>query len=128
MNDYSVIIRQTVEYFDDLPYQINVLIVKDTLNKFIFNSHSKVIRVFDSNFLIESFMTIISSNQKEMLGFFTSDAFNIFSGNVNIEFSHRGGVQVIEDVDVSIIQPLDPLLASIDAPMGDNDWLNSLNI
>lgn len=128
MSDFSVIVRQTIEYFDDLPYQINVLVVKDTFNKFIFNSHSNVIRVFDSNFLIESFITTISSNQKEILGFFTSDAFNIFSGNVDIEFSQDGEVQMIEDVDITIIQPLDPLLASLNAPMGDNDWLNSLNL
>lgn len=127
---YSFEIKEFVEDFNSSPYQINIITISNLDSKFQYTSQNPFVTVFDANISVTSFLTRISGNKKDLLGYFTSDAFDIFTGNVSISFGDgESPIDVFENIDIhSVIIPLDPLLASLDAPMGDNDWLNSLNL
>lgn len=127
---YSFEIKEFVEDFNSSPYQINIIIISNLDSKFQYTSQNPFVTVFDVNESVTSFLTRISGNKKELIGFFTTDAFDIFLGNVNISFGYgESPIDIFENINIhSVIIPLDSLLASLNAPMGDNDWLNSLNI
>jgi|WetSurMetagenome_2_1015567.scaffolds.fasta_scaffold975818_2 hypothetical protein len=129
MSNFSFIISQTVEDFFGGTYQVNRISIRIIGEKFFIPSRIPFVSVFDNNNTVVSFVTQFSPNQIDMLGYFTSDAFNNFLGNVTITFGF-GYVPLgkFENVDINnVIQPLDPLLASLNAPFGDNAWLNSLS-
>jgi hypothetical protein len=67
MNNFTHVIRETVEYFDDVPYQINVVIIKINSGKFIIEEIMQEVIIFDDNTSVKSFNTRISPNQKELI-------------------------------------------------------------
>ena len=77
---------------------------------------------------VRSFRTSHSLNEKIALGNFTTDAFTIFTGNVDIHFGPLGrGVASFTNINLAtLIQPLPPYLAALNAPDADNAWLANL--
>ncbi|HZH86668.1 MAG TPA: hypothetical protein VFD77_05075 [Brumimicrobium sp.] len=130
MSDYSILIKETAADFNGGYYQVNSIIITNNINKFMISSRNPFVTVSDSNGFIDSFLVELSGNQKELIAFFTIDAFTIFTGNVSIVFGDgisSDGSFLNIDIN-SIIEPLDPLAASLNPLPGDNDWLNSLNL
>jgi hypothetical protein len=77
---------------------------------------------------VDSFITIISGNQKELIAYFTVDAFTNFSNNSKIEIVY-GGYDVtgaIENVNVHNVTALPAILATIPHEIADNEWLENL--
>ena len=99
-------------------------------SKFQYTSQNPFVTVFDANESVTSYLTRISGNKKDLLGYFTSDAFDIFPGNVPISFGDgESPIDIFENIDIhNVIQPLDPFYDNYNAPPVDNDWLNSLNV
>lgn len=127
---YSFNIKEFVEDFNSSPYQINIITIFDLDNKFDDTAQIPFVEVSDSSTSVKSFLIRISGNKKDLIGYFTSDAFDAFSGNVTISFGYGEiTIDMFENINISaIIIPLSPLLTSLNAPLGDNDWLNSLNL
>jgi hypothetical protein len=83
--------------------------------------------VSDNNNMVNSFITIISSNKKEIIAYFTVDAFEIFtSGNVNISFGAGSrDAFFINNIPLNI-EPLYSILEDIPHEIADNEWLENL--
>ena len=138
---YSLEIKEWIYDFDLSPYQINIIVITNLEGEFGVCSQIPGVVIFDSNFYVRSFLTEISGAieteskifNSAMIGYFTSDAFDVFSGNVTIGFGYYGSVDHVffmgefENINIhSIIIPLNSLLREVNAPMGDNAWLKTI--
>jgi hypothetical protein len=76
---------------------------------------------------VESFMAYITANGKELIAFFTTDAFSAFAGPFDIEFSYPGeSIHTVTGIDIAtMLSPLDPEINPADFPNADNAWLAS---
>jgi len=123
--DYQII-KTLKEYGDELYEMIELKIVFEG----VVMEHRALplgLRVTDGNYIVDAFIVNLSSNQKELLTYFTVDAFDIFSGNVNIQFGYLGEYSyTILDVDVLNIAPLSNFLSNIPHIIANNDWLQTI--
>lgn len=131
MSNFSYDIMQTIEFFNGSPVQINIIKII-AVNAFVFSEQSSIpfVKVIDNSSSIDSFSSRITGNKKEIHGFFTTDSFSIFSGNVSLEFGFSNLViDEFENIDINNgVSVLDPIYAGLSAPLGDNAWLASLNL
>jgi hypothetical protein len=127
MSTFSFTIGHKVQLIDENLFeviQINILMVT---GKFIISSRQPFVRVFDSSNKVTNFSIQISGNEKELIAYFTTDAFDFFTGDVTIEFGEGLLVtDTFENIDIiSVITPLSPADAALGAPQADNAWLAS---
>lgn len=86
MSNYSLSVKEMVNQFSGVFYQVIEINIKNIDGKFLHSSRNLFVRVSDSNASLDSFFVLLSGNQKELRGFFITDAFNIFTANVTISF------------------------------------------
>lgn len=129
MSDFNFLISQTINSFNqDYRRMISIRITKAT-GKFPIRSVPEFVRVRSGGNTVDAFMTGFSGDQKELTGFFTTDAFVGFPANADVEFGFGDKVMDrLENIDInaSIVQ-LPALLASVAAPDADNAWLQSIS-
>lgn len=120
-------IQQTLKEYDSILYlmiEIRTVLSEGMLEHRAFPIGLSVI---DDNHKVDSFISIISGNQKELLSYFTVDAFADFSNNSEIRFGYSTELlNIIENVNVHDVTPLPDILEDIPHEIADNDWLNSL--
>lgn len=108
-------------------YRMIGIKVTITDGKFPVRAPVESMRVTDGAQVVSAFLVSLSGNQKEMNGSFATDAFNIFSGEVSIQFGYGGEIYgVIEHVDPANISPFGTGLAGIIFPDADNNLIQSL--
>ena len=128
MNNYTIIIAHVINTFnDELLRMINVKVTIDK-GKFPLRALPEYVSVSDESNRVSCFKACISGNQKEINASFTTDAFAIFPGNVNIEFGYGGEILGgFENFDIhNNILPLNPIFADVNAPDADNAWLQNI--
>jgi hypothetical protein len=124
---YTYQIVETLRDYDDILYKMNE--IRITLSDGKFEHKALPISVIVTNEIntVQSFICIISGNQKELLSYFTTDAFTIFSGLVKIKFGYGGiFIDVIENVNIQNIIPLPSILNGIPHQIADNAWLQTI--
>jgi len=128
MADFSLTIKEFVEDFNLDSRQIIIVSIINNTSKFEHYSEPPFVTISDGNTSVDSFLAPISDNKQEFLGFFTSDALMGLSGNVTVSFGYGfDPVHEFPDINLSTtIQPLDPLLALLGAPLGDSVWLTTI--
>lgn len=127
MSTYSFQASHVINTFNgNLYHMINVRITIDQ-GKFPLLSLQVFVRVTQGTNTVYSWLTRVSGNQKELNASFTTDAFDAFTGNVDVEFGYGSEIMgVIEDVDINnVIISLDPLFSGTPAAMADNTWLQN---
>jgi hypothetical protein len=147
MSTYSLRAAEVIAEYDDTSYKmIDVTITADdgkfmtgalpyhvtARNASIITASDGItasdrITASDDPSTVESFMTYLSQNGKEIHAFFTTDAFAEMSGRVNFEFSYGVPIGTINNVDIhTILTPLPPFLADLGYPDADNDLLDTI--
>jgi len=124
---YSLSISDRLRAFEGVTYQIIVIKIKKKGGKFSQFSLEPFVSVINGTTTVKSFLTGLSGDEKEIVGCFTSDAFVSFSGLSQVIFGYgRAPMDSFDNVDIVAVKvPLDPMLASLNAPLGDTTWLNS---
>jgi len=108
-------------------YKVIEIVVINNSGKFPQRALEEGLRVTDGINSVDSFRCVISGNQKELIAFFTVDAFTNFATNSKIEIIY-GRYDVtgsIENVNVhKVILP--DYLEDISHEIADNAWLASV--
>lgn len=124
---YTYQTTETLKDYAGILYKMNEIRITSLDGQF--EHRALPIRVIVTNDIstVESFICIISGNQKELLAYFTTDAFSIFSGIVKIKFGYGGEfINVIDNVNIQNIISLPSLLAGIPHQIADNAWLQTI--
>jgi hypothetical protein len=128
MNNFSLNVALVIDTFnDELRKMINAKITRlDGL--LAHRAPQEHVLATNGTITVPAFYAVVSQNQREINAFFTTDAFTVFSGPVNIEFGYGGEVLgVFENFDpTGDIDPLAPVFDGITAPDADNDWLEQI--
>lgn len=120
-------IQQTLKEYDNILYLMIEIRVVLSEGKLEHRAIPIGLSVTDNNNSVDSFISIISGNQKELLTYFTVDVFTNFSNNSEIKFGYGAElINVIENVNVHAVAQLPDLLENIPHEIADNNWLNSL--
>ncbi|MBK7129059.1 MAG: hypothetical protein IPM74_03640 [Crocinitomicaceae bacterium] len=129
MSGFIFTAARKVQLIDDTMYEVVQVNVKKVNGKFLLTSKDLFVRVFNINNNVTGFINQFSGNHKEIVAYFTTDAFDTINSNVTIEFGlHPLTIDKFENIDInSVITPLSPADASLGAPQADNAWLNSLS-
>jgi hypothetical protein len=128
MSNYSFTIKEGLEEFQATVYQINFIIITNIDNTFDYYSEHPFVSVFDGATYVNSFLTRVSRDKKQLVGVFTSDAFSGLSTPVTISFGYAVEISSFSSVDINAtIQGLSPFSASLGAPLGDAAWLASIS-
>lgn len=76
---------------------------------------------------VKSFTTLLSGNKKEIIGYFTIDAFNVLPQNVTALFDDGSGSSYfIHKVDLNTKEPLYTIFNGIPHNNADSNWLSTL--
>ncbi|MEJ7645305.1 MAG: hypothetical protein WKF87_11975 [Chryseolinea sp.] len=128
MDNFTVEISITAAPFNE---EIRIMIrIKVTmiLGKFARRAYQQFVKVKDTTQSVTSFMCNMSPNQKELNGYFATDALASFTGAADVEFGF--GPEVTGYVPVPSIQasikPLPPILSGTSLPEANNAWLQSI--
>lgn len=131
MENFEILIERVINTFDGEYFHMVNIKVTIIHGKFPIRSAKLYVRVIDQTNTVSCFMSDISGNRKQINASFTTDAFEVFPGNVSIEFGYDDKpMGVFENFDINNnILPLDPIVAGIIVPDADNAWLqNHINI
>lgn len=128
MENFTIGIVQVINTFNNELFKMININVRIINGKFPIRALEEYVSVTDGNTRVSCFMANISGNQKEINASFTTNAFTIFSGNVNIEFGYGNEIMgVFENFDIhNNILPLNPIFADVNAPNADNAWLQNI--
>ncbi len=120
-------IRETFYKHDGNQYKAIQLKVVRSEGKFRYRAAPLVFEVSDGQNTVKSFVTIISINQKELISYFTVDAFTGFAGLAGVQFGTESETEIlISDLDTQSIDQLPALFASLPHLIADNAWLATL--
>ena len=125
---YSFTIAEVVRPINETLYEVNRITITNDNAKFEVVSSNPFVAVSDSGNRVSAFLTELSVNQKELSGYFTTDAFDIFPADVTIEFgfSDQEPLGAFENVDIPVVKiPLSPSHVAAGAPPADNAWLDA---
>lgn len=78
---------------------------------------------------VKSFSALMAGGEKEIIAFFTTDAFGSLSGTVNITVQHVDGTSIKKFSSVNIstfVGTLDPVYTGLPSSLGTNLWFTSL--
>jgi hypothetical protein len=126
--NYTYYITETLKEFQGTLYKMIEIRVTTNSSKFPRRALPEGLRVSDNTNSVNSFITKISGNQKELISFFTVDAFTNFTDNSKIEIVY-GGYDVmgtIENVNVHNVTALPAILETIPHEIADNNWLANI--
>lgn len=128
MSTYIVTFTETVRLIQGGHFRMIAMTILSNTGKIPIRSGIEYVNISNGVIVVNPFHRIISPNQKGLIAYFTTDAFTIFTGNVDISFGF--GDEVIDTISNiainSIIEPLPPLLSSIIYQDADNQWLANL--
>lgn len=120
---YTCQIREALKDYDDATFKMIEIRIINTDGKFQHRAFPISINVGS----VKSFITLISGNQKELIGYFTVDAFTGFSNNEIVIFGYVSEpIGSILGVNVLNPTPLPPLFSGIPYQTATNAWLQSL--
>lgn len=128
MSTFSLDAAEVLQVFRGTEYRMIDLRITFVDGKFEHRAMPFTVAVSGGNERVESFFTLLSPDGKVMHGYFTTDAFTVFTGNVDVSFGYLGQpIGGIANVSISaILVPLPSFLAAIGAPDADNAWLATL--
>jgi hypothetical protein len=123
MSTFRLDAAEVLQVFRGTEYRMIDLRITFEDGKFEHRAMPFKVAVRDESARVESFFALLSPDRKALHGYFTTDAFTIFTGNVDVPFGYLGQpVGVIANVSISPAA-LPPYLAAVGAPDADNDWL-----
>lgn len=116
-----------MEHEDQLYRNTEIQIEVDA-GTFPFKAMPLMMTVTNGSTTIESFWVDMTGNQRGIIGFFTEDAFDSFTGLSEISFGYAGDVpEVIPNVDIAgEAMPRTPQEDAMTTLEADNAWLASL--
>lgn len=128
MDNFNLFIIQTVGSYEESYFNMACIKIVIIQGKFPIRSMPEFVRVNTGSSTIEAFQVNVSGNQKEMTGYFTTDAFSTITGNSNIEFGYGEDIiGIFSDVDINAtILPLNATTSSAAFPDADNAWLETI--
>jgi len=129
MENFNILISKVIGTYDEEYFHmihIRVTIINGT---FPIRTAKEYVRVTDGVTTVPGFSANISGDQKHIIASFTTNAFEVFPGTVNIEFGYGGETMgVFENFNIHLnIQSLDPIMAGIIVLKADNDWLQTIS-
>lgn len=128
MSTFQIQGSEEVRDYGNSAYRMNEIRISTPDGRIGQTGIAAYILVTDGTNEVKSFRLYHSLNEKVACGNFTTDAFTIFTGNVDIHFGPLGrGVASFTNINLAtLIQPLPPYLAALNAPDADNAWLANL--
>lgn len=128
MSNFNLDATEVLQVFRGTEYRMIDLQITFVDGKFEHRAMPFMVAVSVDSQRVESFFTLVSPNGKVMHGYFTTDAFTVFTGNVDVSFGYLGQpIDGIANVSISaILVPLPTFLAAIGAPDADNAWLATI--
>jgi hypothetical protein len=120
---YTYQIREALRDYNGTTFKMIEIRIVNSDGKFEHRAYPISINVGS----VKSFITLISGNQKELIGYFTVDAFTGLSTSETLGFGYGfESIASIINVNVSNPIPLPPLFSSIPYQIATNAWLQSL--
>lgn len=113
------------DYSNELYKMIEIRIILPN-SKFEHRAVPLQLTVVDGFNKVRAFINQLSGNQKELMAYFTVDAFTGFAGNATIEFGYDSLLDSIDNVDIQNITPLPAFLVDVPHQIADNAWLATL--
>lgn len=113
------------QYEDDMYLTLELRIfITSSVGTFDIRSTPLKSWITDGTHTVEAFANILSGNQRELISYYTVDAFSLFSFPATIHFGYGDTDSIIENVNVSQVDALPPLY---DTPyiIANNAWLTS---
>lgn len=127
MSNFTLRLAKVVGIHDETPMVMIDAAITHELGRFHESSLPFEAVARDGSHTVPSFRAFLSPNGKALHAYFTTDAFDVFSGSFNLDFGKIGRpIGTIPNVDVSTLIPLAPKYAALDLPHADNAWLASL--
>jgi len=128
MSILTIAARRSIRYFRSNNYNMVKVTVTNENGKFRERSLPFQVTVSDGSTEVNCFIANLSQNRKVLEAFFTTDAFNVFSGLVDVSIVHGTNVpETITGVDINaILAPMPANFAALGLPDADNAWLATL--
>lgn len=120
---YTCQVAETLKDYNQSTFKMIVVKIIISEGKFEYTAIPIIVMVEN----IRSFLTVISGNQKELMGYFTVDAFTELSNSETVTFGY--GTEIIGSIpNVNVLNPtpLPPLFSGIPYQTATNAWLQSL--
>jgi hypothetical protein len=128
MSTYQIEGSEEVRNHNELIFRMNEIRIITPDGKIPLGKDYCEVLVTDGTNEVRSFRTIHTLNEKVVMGNFTTDAFTAFTGNVDVHLDISGLIVAsFENINLAtLIQPLPPYLAALNAPDADNAWLATI--
>ena len=128
MDTFILDVAEVLQTFRSTEYRMIDLRITFTNGKFEHRAMRFTVVASDETHRVEAFFVLLSPDQKAMHGYFTTDAFTVFTGNVDVSFGYLGQpVGGIANVSISaVLVPLPSYLADLALPNANNAWLATL--
>lgn len=127
---YSYTIKNTLGNFNDQLIKIISIVIKNDSDLFVERSIREYVTVSDGTNSVSAFFTDLTPNLKYLRASFTTDAFAIFTGNVEIKFGYGDdvlGTFSAIDINAAVLAAIPPqLVANGTFTIANNAWLASL--
>lgn len=125
---YTHEIKLTLNDYQGVIYKMIQLKIISSNGLFVNGALPYVLRVDDGINQASGFYFQISGNRKELIYYFTTDAFSGFSSSSEIVFGYaiNSEENIINGVDVTSIDPLPIELSIIPHVDANNAWLSGL--
>lgn len=125
MTDLNLQIARTIGTYDETTLIMNEAVIINNDALFPERAAPYTVVARDDTNEVHAFMAFVAPNGRQMLAYFTTDAFDVFSGEFVLEVSVLGFVEALTmGIRATDIAPLPPDLASLGLPVADNAWLS----
>jgi hypothetical protein len=126
MDTFILDAAEVLQTFRGTEYRMIDLRITCVNGRFEHRSLPFKVAVSNESQRVEAFFVLLSPDGKAMHGYFTTDAFTVFTGSVDVSFGYLGQpIGNITDISISAA-PLPSYLAAIGAPNANNTWLADL--
>jgi len=126
---YSITVLEDITTIDGDLVKLNTLVIRNDNKRIPVNSGIEFIVVTDGVTEVKSFKVRMSPDEKEFIGYFTTDGFSVFAGTVDVSFGFNDeAIGTINSVAInSIIEAIPAtVLSSLTYQDADNSWLSNL--
>jgi hypothetical protein len=123
MSNFLLDAAEVLQVFRGTEYRMIDLRITFDDGKFEHRATQFSVVVRNDSARVESFFALLSTDHKAIHGYFTTDAFEVFTGNVDVLFGYLGQpIGVIANVSIRPAE-LPPFFVAVGAHNADNDWL-----
>jgi hypothetical protein len=113
--------------YNEVLYKVITIEIVLANTKFQIREEPVFVKVSQGSTIIKPIMTSLSGNKKSLIGYFTTDAFDLLTANADILFGYDSGYDIIPSVDIQGSKlPLFSLLNNASFLIADNLWLSTL--